>query len=252
MSSAQAVPMNRTSAAAAVLGVVCVVAGCGGDHSGDGGTDRPKLGPAHLDPADFVATVDNPYFPLTPGTVWEYEATEGDSKERVVVTVLDKTKVVDGVTATVVHDLVTEADTGDLVEDTYDWYAQDTKGNVWYLGEDTKAYGDKKVNTHGSWEAAVDGARPGLIMLAEPRTGRTYQQEYYKGEAEDVGKVIATGQKVTGPTGSYDRVVQTEDTTPLEPDLVEHKWYAPGVGIVQEADIKGGNEKVTLVKMTRP
>jgi hypothetical protein len=89
-------------------------------------------------------------------------------------------------------------------------------------------------------------------MLAEPTVGTRYQQEYYKGEAEDVGEVIATDQSVTGPTGSYDRVIKTQDTTPLEPGLVEHKWYAPGVGTVQEQDVKGGDEKVTLVKLTRP
>ena len=243
--------MNRIGRAAASIGFICLAAACGTEAKGGGG-DRPQLGPAHLDPSKFVKTIDNPYFPLTPGTIWEYEATEGDSKERVVVTVLDKTKVVDGVTATVVHDLVTEADSGDLVEDTYDWYAQDKKGNVWYLGEDTKAYDGKKVDTHGSWEAAVDGARAGFLMVADPKVGAKYQQEFYKGEAEDVGEVIATGESVTGPTGSYDRVITTEDTTPLEPDLVEHKWYAPGVGIVKEADIKGGSEKVTLVKFTRP
>ena len=243
--------MNRIGWAAASIGFICLAAACGSEAKGGGG-DQPQLGPAHLDSSQFVATVDNPYFPLTPGTIWEYDATEGDSKERVVVTVLDKTKVVDGVTATVVHDLVTDAASGKLVEDTYDWYAQDKKGNVWYLGEDTKAYDGTKVDTHGSWEAAVDGARAGFLMVADPKVGRTYHQEYYKGEAEDVGEVIATGESVTGPTGTYDRVVTTEDTTALEPDLVEHKWYAPGVGIVKEADIKGGNEKVTLVKLTRP
>jgi hypothetical protein len=242
--------MKKNMLTAASIGVICLAAACGSEAKGGGG-DRPQMGPEHLDPSQFVQTIDNPYLPLEPGTRWEYTAVSSDSEERIVVTVLDETKIVDGVTATVVHDKVTEKD-GSLVENTYDWFAQDRKGNVWYLGEATKAYDGDKVSTSGSWEAGVDGARAGIFMLAEPTIGTKYQQEYYEGEAEDVGEVIARDLSVTGPTGSYDDVVQTEDTTPLEPGLVEHKWYAPGVGTVQEQDIEGGDEKVTLVKLTRP
>lgn len=236
--------------AAAISAIVCVAGGCA--NPGTGSVRTPPLGPLRLDPADFIAAVDHPYYPLTPGTVWEYEVTSSDGSEKVVVTVLDRTKLIDGVTATVVHDLVTKLDGKTLIEDTYDWYAQDTAGDVWYLGESTKAYTGGKVSTKGSWEAGVDGARAGLIMVAEPKVGKTYQQEYYRGEAEDQGKVLAVDETVTGPTGRYEHVVRTADTTPLEPDLVENKWYAPGVGVVKEADIKGGDERVTLVKMTRP
>jgi hypothetical protein len=242
--------MNRIGSAAALIGFICLAAACGSEAKGGGG-DRPQLGPAHLDPSQFVKTIDNPYLPLKPGTKWEYKSVSSDGEERIVVTVLDKTKVVDGVTATIVHDKVTHPD-GSLVEDTYDWFAQDIKGNVWYLGEATKAYEGDKISTKGSWEAGVDGARAGRFMLADPKVGARYQQEFYKGEAEDVGEVLATDESVTGPTGRYDRIVKTEDTTPLEPGLVEHKWYAPGVGTVQEQDVKGGDEKVTLVKLTRP
>jgi hypothetical protein len=242
--------MNRTGLAAASIGFVCLAAACGPETKGGGG-DEPKLGPAHLDPSNFVTSIDNPYLPLKPGTNWEYTVTSADGDERVVVTVLDQTKEVDGVIATVVHDKVTHPD-GSLIEDTYDWFAQDKAGTVWYLGEATKAYGGDKVSTKGSWEAGVDGARAGRFMLADPKVGVKYQQEHYEGEAEDVSEVLATDEKITGPTGSHDHVVKTADTTPLEPGLVEHKWYAPGVGTVQEQDVKGGNEKVTLVKMTRP
>jgi hypothetical protein len=242
--------MNRTRWAAASIGFICLAAACGTEAKGGGG-DRPQLGPEHLDPSQFVETIDNPYLPLKPGTTWEYKSVSTDGEEHIVVTVLDKTKVVDGVTATVVHDKVTHPD-GSLVEDTYDWFAQDTQGNVWYLGEATKAYEGDKISTEGSWEAGVDGARAGRFMLADPKVGARYQQEFYQGHAEDVGEVLATDESVTGPTGSYDRIVKTEDTTPLEPDVVEHKWYAPGVGTVQEQDVKGGDEKVTLVKLTRP
>jgi hypothetical protein len=242
--------MNRTGWVAASIGFVCLAAACGTEAKGGGG-DQPQAGPAHLDPSHFVKTIDNQYYPLTPGTIWEYEVTSAEGGERIVVTVLDETKVVDGVTATVVHDKVTHPN-GSLIEDTYDWFAQDKTGTVWYLGEATKSYGKDKVSTKGSWEAGVDGARAGRFMLAHPKVGARYQQEFYKGEAEDVGEVLATDESVTGPTGTYDHVVQTADTTPLEPGLVEQKWYAPGVGAVQEQDVKGGDEKVTLVKVTRP
>lgn len=209
------------------------------------------MGPERLDPSQFVKTIDHPYFPMKPGTTWEYEAVSSEGEERIVVTVTDRTKVVDGVTATVVRDTVTTAG-GKLVEDTYDWYAQDKDGNVWYLGEATKAYEDGKVSPEGSWEAGVDGARAGIVMKAEPKVGDTYYQEYYEGEAEDEGKVLATDESVTGPTGSYDDVVKTADSTALEPEVLEHKWYARGMGFVLEKYVKGGDEKVTLVKMTRP
>lgn len=243
--------MNRTAVAAASIGFICIAAGCGSDAKGSGGADRPQLGPAHLDPSRFVKTVDHPYFPLEPGTTWEYKAESSEGEERIVVTVTDKTKVVDGVTAVVVRDTVSEVG-GKLVEDTFDWYAQDNDGNVWYLGEDTKAYEGDKVSTAGSWEAGVDGARAGVVMLAKPTIGDFYYQEYYQGEAEDQGKVLAIDESVTGPTGSYDNTVKTADTTPLEPDILEHKWYAKDVGFVLEKYIEGGDETVTLLKMTRP
>ncbi|MGI9085715.1 MAG: hypothetical protein ACR2FE_10575 [Aeromicrobium sp.] len=242
--------MNRTAVAAASIGFVCLAAACGTEAKGGGG-DRVQIGPEHLDPSNFVETIDNPYFPLEPGTTWEYEAVSSEGEERIVVTVTDKTKVVDGVTATVVHDEVIEVG-GKLIEDTYDWYAQDKAGNVWYLGEDTKSYSEPTMSTAGSWEAGVDGARAGLVMMAKPTIGKAYHQEFYEGEAEDQGKVLAIDESVTGPTGSYDRVVRTADTTALEPEILEHKWYAPGVGFVLEQYVKGGDEKVTLVKMTRP
>jgi hypothetical protein len=244
--------MNKTSTYATIIALICVVAGCGG--SGPGHTDRtsPPHGPAHLDPSTFVAAVDHPYFPLTPGMVWKYQVTSSDGPEKDVVTVLDRTKVVDGVTATVVHDLVTRPDGKKVLEDTYDWYAQDASGAVWYLGEATKAYSGGKVSTKGSWQAGVDGARAGLLMVADPKVGKAYEQEYYRGEAEDRGKVLSVDEQVTGPTGHYDHVVRTADTTPLEPNLVENKWYARGVGVVKEAEIKGGDERVILVRFTRP
>ena len=202
-------------------------------------------------PDQFVATVDNPYMPWIPGTRWVYEGVSDGQHERNVVAVTDRTKVIMGVPATVVHDQVFS--NGELAEDTFDWYAQDAAGNVWYFGEDTTEYKNGAVSsTTGSWEAGVDGALPGIVMLAQPTVGTAYHQEYRKGEAEDVGKVIATGDSVTVPYGPLDQIVVTQDTTPLEPQIVEHKFFAPGIGVVIERVISGAQEISRLVSFTSP
>jgi hypothetical protein len=197
-----------------------------------------------FDPADFVAVIDNPYLPWTPGTTLVYEG----GGERVEVTVTDESREIMGIAATVIHDQVFVD--GELVEDTFDWYAQDAAGNVWYLGEETEEYGGGEVvSTEGSWEAGVDGAQPGIAMLANPQVGDAYRQEFYEGEAEDVAKVFALAESVEVPQGSYDDVLVTEDWTPLDPDIVEHKFYAPGVGVVREELVEGGDEVLELIEV---
>jgi hypothetical protein len=120
---------------------------------------------------------------------------------------------------------------GQLIEKTYDWFAQDKEGNVWYFGEDTKEYEDGKVvSTKGSWEAGVDGAKPGIIMPADPKVGQSYRQEYYPGEAEDMARVLSLNDTVTVPYGSFDHVLETKEWTPLEPGFYEKKYYVGGVG----------------------
>jgi hypothetical protein len=204
-----------------------------------------------IDPANFASTVDNPYFPLVPGTVLIYKGTSDGEREVVTIHVTHETKEILGVTCTVVRDTVEVAD--EVSEDTFDWYAQDVDGNVWYMGEDTKEYENGKVSsTEGSWEAGVDGAVPGVIMPAHPEVGLAYTQEHYAGEAEDKGKIIALGGHVTVPYGSYDEVVVTEDWTPLEPKVREHKSYAPDVGVVFEELVKGGDEVLRLVEVRPP
>ena len=154
-----------------------------------------------------------------------------------------------GVACVVVRDLVTSNSA--LVESTVDWFAQDLQGNVWYFGEDTAELANGKVtSTHGSWEAGVDGALPGVVMLAQPTVGEAYHQEFRKGEAEDVGTVLALDDTATVPYGSFDRVLVTEDTTPLEPQILEHKFYAPGIGVVMERVLSGGQEVSRLVSFT--
>jgi hypothetical protein len=201
-----------------------------------------------IDPASFSSRIDNPYFPLTPGTTYVFEGTVDGSPQRNVVEVTTETKEIIGVTCVVVHDTVYVD--GTLTEDTFDWYAQDADGNVWYFGEDSKEYlEDGTVDLAGSWEAGVDGAEPGIAMKADPKVGDAYRQELYIGEAEDFGKVLTVGGTVTVPTGTYNDVITTEDTTPLEPDQIEHKQYAPGVGLVVADMVAGGQEHIDLVEI---
>lgn len=210
--------------------------------------------PVELDPDEFTADVSNPWFPHEPGTRWTYrEITEDGEVVRVVVTATAAThEVADGVTARIVRDTVTLD--GEIIEDTLDWYAQDDDGTVWYLGEDTAEFEDGKVTTReGSFEAGVDGAEAGVIMPASPEVGMTYRQEYYEGEAEDRGQVLALGQRAGVPAGDYGGLLQTADTTPLEPDVLEHKYYAEGVGLVLTIDKEGSGreELLSVTKVSR-
>ena len=201
-----------------------------------------------IDPRDFVTTVDNPYFPLTPGTTFVFAGTSDGEREVVTVRVTDRTKVIQGVTCVVVRDTVRTG--GQITEDTFDWYAQDVDGNVWYMGEDTKEYDQGEVvSTEGSWEGGVHGALPGVIMPADPTVGLAYTQEHYAGQAEDKGKIVALGRRVSVPYGSFDDVLVTEDWTPLEKDVLERKSYAPGIGVVYEELVRGGQEVLRLVEV---
>jgi len=203
--------------------------------------------PVTLDPAQFAGVaLDNPYWPMAVGSRWVYRETDLDGTvQRVEVTVTDKTKQILGITATVVHDVVTEG--GAVVEDTFDWYAQDATGNLWYLGEDTKEYEKGKVvSTEGSWEAGVDGAQPGIILPADPAIGMTYRQEYYAGQAEDEAAVKSLDEHVVIPFGTFDGVLMTREFTPLEPDVVEQKFYARGVGEIQALQTSGGSSREEL------
>ena len=161
------------------------------------------------------------------------------------MTVTDSTRVVMGVTCVVVHD-VSSSD-GKVKEDTWDWYAQDADGNVWYFGEDTKSYERGRVSTEGSWESGVNGAKPGIIMAAHPKPGATYRQEFLDGEAEDMSEILAVSETVTVAAGTFRGCVKTKEWTPLEPDVVEHKYFAPGVGNVLTVKVAGGLEREEFV-----
>ena len=204
--------------------------------------------PVHLNPADFTTRIDNRYWPMSPGSRWVYRETDAaGARQRIVVTVTDRTKTIaNGIEARVIHDLATE--NGEYVENTYDWYAQDADGNIWYLGEDTTEYRNGKPDsTAGSWEAGVDGAQAGVALPADPRVGTHYRQEYLKGEAEDEGKVLSVSERAEVPFGRFSQVLLTRDTTPLEPNLVEHKFYAKKVGPVLATTISGGSDREELL-----
>jgi hypothetical protein len=229
--------------------LILVAAGCGGS----GGNALPQGGePAELDPAEFTSEIDNPWMPFRVGARWLYRETDREGgQQKVEVTVLDETREIMGIEARVVHDVVSAG--GDLVEDTFDWYAQDADGNVWYLGEDTKEFEDGKVaTTAGSWEAGVDGAQPGILIPAEPEDGMTYRQEYYAGEAEDAAEVLSVDEQVEVPSGHFDGVLMTKEYTPLQPEVLEHKFYARGVGVVLALAISGGSDREELVSYTAP
>jgi len=200
-----------------------------------------------LNPGDFVSVIDNRYFPLVPGRTFVYQPVgEGNVLNTMEVTYA--VKVILGVTCIVVHDW--ETVDGKLTEDTYDWYAQDKYGNVWYFGEDTIAYlPGGSFSTEGSWEAGVDGARAGIVMLADPRPGLSYQQEYYEDVAEDMGKVLRLNASVSIGLGDFAGCLKTKEWTPLEPGAIEHKYYAPGIGLVLIEELKGKTVRVELVDM---
>jgi len=248
---------SPTLAASFVLTVAVVLGGlaaCGEDGSDSGDEPRRSLPrgdePVDLDPADFTADIDHPYLPMEPGTRWTYREVdeEGNVVEVVVVVTTETKTVANGITARVVRDTVRED--GEIVEDTRDWFAQDEDGNVWYLGEDTAEFEDGALVSHeGAWEAGVDGALPGIILPADPRPGMAYRQEYLAGEAEDNGRILAVGEDVEVRAGSFDDVLRTEDTNALEPDVVEHKYYARGVGLVLTVDVQGGSGREELIRV---
>ena len=223
-----------------------VLTACGGDSEPKIDVGDPAEYTVTLSPADFVERIDNPWLPWVPGSRWVYEGRDGDEVERIEVEVLNETRLVNGVTATVVRDTVTVD--GELTEDTFDWYAQDTDGNVWYLGEDSTEYEDgEAVSKAGSWEWGVDGALPGIIMWAEPQVGTAYRQEFYEGEAEDVAEVARRGETVTVVAGTYDGVIVIREWNPMEPAVVEEKYLAAGTGVILEQKVEGGTERVELI-----
>jgi len=204
-----------------------------------------------IDPANFVKTVDNPHLPWIPGTTWVYKGVSEGERELNRVFVTHGTKEILGVAATVVHDQVFRK--GELVEDTFDWYAQDREGNVWYFGEDTRELENGKVvSTEGSWESGVDGAQPGILMPADPQVADSFRQEFYQGHAEDMAWFLGLNRSISVPYGSFKHAILTVEWTPLEPKIFGLKYYVSGIGMVEEANAAGPKETSSLVSVTKP
>ena len=204
-----------------------------------------------LDPANFVTVIDNPYFPLPVGRTLVYEGVKDGQSQVDTVTVTDQTKVIEGITGRMVSDISTHD--GALLEKTFDWYAQDKQGNVWYLGEDTTEYlPNGKTDTSGSWQAGVHDAEPGIIMEANPQIPDAYRQEYLVGQAEDTAWVVEVGGTVAVPYGRLRNTLKTLEATRVEPGLYDLKVYAPGIGIVLEQSLTGPTEIAQLVSVSGP
>jgi hypothetical protein len=237
-----------------IVGVLLAVGSPGGAATAGGcpvplpqGSDEVVL-----DPVDFVDRVDHPYLPMATDTRWVYRETDPEGeRQRVEVTVTTRTRPILGIDAVVVHDKVTTR--GELIENTFDWYAQDACGNVWYLGEKTKEYEDGVVvSTAGSWEAGVDGAQPGVVMPAEPQVDLTYRQEYYAGQAEDAAEILSLDEQAQVPFGHFRDVILIKEFTPLHPRVLEYKLYAEGVGMVIALAVSAGADREELMRMAPP
>ena len=200
-------------------------------------------------PETFVRRVDNPYYPLSRGTTLVYKGVRDGQGQVDRVSVLRRTKQIQGVTTTVVRDVARHGSR--LIEKTFDWFAQDAHGTVWYFGENTKEYdrSGEVVSTEGSWEDGIDGARRGIIMEANPRVADGYRQEYYAGHAEDQAWILSRGTSLTVPYGRLHDVLRTMEWTRLEPKVVDEKYYARGIGIVDEETVAGGEETAELVSI---
>ncbi len=251
------------------IGAVAALAGCG-SSGGDaplsdappapGASSPSALAPIHgryspsIDQANFVTQIDNPYFPLVPGTTFRYEgvAEDGKTKQTDNEVVTHQTKTIMGVPATVIRDTVSQH--GHPVERTFDWYAQDRQGNVWYMGEGTsELHHGHFSKASDSWTGGVAGAKPGIIMPGHPARGQEYRQEYYPGHAMDQARVLGSGGSVTVPYGSYKRTLMTDEKSPsIDPGVHEHKLYVKGVGDVKEQTVTGNREEIHLVSVIHP
>ena len=234
--------MRRTLFSLALAAVVAVAVGA----TALGATHARTVGSAGVS-----ARVDNPWFPLLPGTTFTYTGTEDGKVLRDVLRVTHRTATVDGAPCVVVDDRLWV--NGRLSERTTDWYSQDSKGNVWYFGEQTASKLDTKGKPvrSGTWKAGVDGAKPGIYMFANPSVGQSAQQEFYKGQAEDHFQVLSLGSGVSVPYVSTKAGLLTKEWTPLEPGVLDHKVYVRGVGTVLEETVKGGTEHLELVSVQK-
>jgi hypothetical protein len=252
---------QRPYLAALILGALALIfVGCDSDSGKRGSShaevesrqvsSKPQNGLARIDPTNFTLPVDNPYLPLSPGTTYRHEGMKEGKPAVIVYTVTHKTRKVMGVTNVVVVDKLYVD--GHIEEIAHDWYSQDRDGNVWYFGETIKEYAPngKQIPAKGAWEAGVNGAKPGIVMPAEPRVGLIFRPEFYKGEAEDRYKILDLSATVATPYRSFSDVLVMSEQTRLEPGVLGLKYHAPGFGQIKESVAKGPPETLSLVAVT--
>jgi hypothetical protein len=234
-----------------IIAALATIALVGAIVAGGSGTAKAGSGAAPaVNPANFVAEITNSWFPLRPGTTYFYRGVKDGKPSAVTFVVTHQKKVIQGVSTTVIHDTLRL--NGKIAEKTIDWYAQDKRGNVWYFGEDTKELdaNGKVISTEGSWQAGVNGARAGIYMPAHATIGPTWRQEYYKGHAEDRFTILAFHTQATVPFGSFRTAMMTKEMTRIEPNVIDHKLYVHGIGMVAELSVKGPLETGRLVQIT--
>ncbi|MBC5823517.1 MAG: hypothetical protein GIW99_00015 [Candidatus Eremiobacteraeota bacterium] len=205
----------------------------------------PNFAPA-FDAANFGSKIDNPYYPLEVGKTMKYAGIKDGEKTSEDFAITRDRKKILGVDTTVVYDVMQQ--NGKLVEETYDWFAQDKAGNVWYFGEQTRALDKGKWTTEGSWQAGVAGAKPGIYMQGQPKVGDAYMQEFYQGHAGDSAVVLSLSEPITVPIGSYRNVQLTMEWSPDDPGSIDAKYYVKGLGVVRELAATGATEVMNLVK----
>jgi hypothetical protein len=247
--------VRRHGRFAGVLAVVVIATGVLVPGSSDAVTSRcalPVFGPGRayhprIVPAYFSPHVTNPWFPLPVGRTLIYTGVKDEKSALNVVTVVNRTKRVDGVRSRVVEDRLYLDNV--LRERTRDYYAQDRCGNVWYFGEDTAELDvhGRVVSTEGTFHAGVDGAEPGVFMQAKPQVGRIFRQEWYRGHAEDRFWVLDRNAKVTVPHGRFAHALRTAEATDLEPDVLDNKYFVRGIGEIAELSVRGPAERLRLV-----
>jgi hypothetical protein len=246
--------MRRYIALPIALGLVAVAAACGSSSQSTSGlpSGSTPVTATAPDASNFDGhVVDNQWFPLVPGMTWAYRGVKDGQPSREIMVATSQTKTIQGVPCTVVSDKLYLS--GALEERTLDYYAQDKDGNVWYFGEDTaelKPDGSVK-STEGTWLSGRDGAEAGIFMPADPQVGQSFRQEYYKGQAEDHFRILSLSEQVKTPGATSDQAMLTMEWTPLEPNVVDHKYYVQGIGTVLEQTAKGPLERNTLVSMLK-
>jgi hypothetical protein len=264
MTGLKQVSLRAAASTAALALLAAAASGCGSSNETSsssttaGSASASALAPTHgtyspkIDPSNFVTTIDNRWFPLKPGTGFHYKgvAEDGKTPQTDDMVVTHQTKEILGVTCTVVRDIVSSH--GSPIEKTFDWYAQDAAGNVWYMGEDSRERKHGRFATvSDSWEGGVKGAEPGIIMPGNPQPGDEYRQEYYPHYALDQARVLGSGGPVKVPYGSFKSTLATVETAPaLDPGVAERKYYVAGLGDVKEQTVSGNHEQIQLISVT--